>query len=357
MLISISLTAGLILLAAVGIITPLGLYENISHGSYEEVEFGYVPDLQPIGKGTPERADYNVSRLCGFKPLIDCPGQYHGGFNYTDVVDVYSRSEDDNAWISSIVPSNLTEIFSSGSKGDRSLVAGAFDIEYRSFFQASDLPAMFGYDEHTKPNIDDGRKRTQATFRMYESLISEEQVRIVEGLVVNANVGGIGFRNHTVPINPEKRSEWTESLLWIQPETVCVSTNLSIEYTISGDPSRRMTVLVTDRGGFFHLTKNSSFINLDDAQNRPELFARAHAGATCNNSNFMKLMRVSRNETALGKSYKVYTTNQRPNGVNIQPFTHLEGRALELIPGFALDEAGDMSFDLDAELCDAGRFF
>lgn len=72
-LISIFSTAGLILLAAVSIITPLGLYENITHGSHEEVEFGYAPDLQPIGRGTPQRTDYNVSRLCGQGLLIDCP--------------------------------------------------------------------------------------------------------------------------------------------------------------------------------------------------------------------------------------------------------------------------------------------
>lgn len=184
-----------------------------------------------------------------------------------------------------MVPSNITEIFSSGSKGDRNLAAGAFDIEYRSFIQASNLTG-----EDDGPNIDDGRKRTQAAFRMYESLIIQGQVKIVEGLVVDANVGGIGFRNHTVPVNPGRGSEWTEGLLWIQPETVCVSTNLSIEYTILEDPSKKTSVLVTDRGGFFRLAEDSPRINLDDAQNRPELLARAHAGATCNNSNFMKMM-------------------------------------------------------------------
>lgn len=354
-LISIFSTVGVILLATVSIITPLGLYENISHGSYEEVEFGYAPDLQSMGRGTPQRTDYNVSRLCGYGKPMDCPGQYHGGFNVSEEGE-FTRSPDDNAWISSVVPSNITEIFSSASKGDRSLVAGAFDIEYRSFIQASNLTDQAHFPGDDGPNIDDGRKRTQAAFRMYESLILKDQVSVVEGLVVDTKAGGIGFRNHTVPINPGRGSEWTEGLLWIQPETICVSTNLSIEYIVPIDDLRRMNVVVTDRGGFFGLTEDSPLINLDHAQTRPELFARAHAGATCNNSNFMKLLRLSKNETAMGNSYSMDAMNQRHNGVNIEQFQNED--TFKLIPGFELDyENGDMSYDFDATFCDPSKFF
>lgn len=68
-LISIFSTLGLILLAAVSIVTPLGLYENISHGSYEEVEFGYAPDLQPIGKGL---HNGQTTLLAGYVGNIRC---------------------------------------------------------------------------------------------------------------------------------------------------------------------------------------------------------------------------------------------------------------------------------------------
>lgn len=353
-LISMFSTVSLIMLAVVSIVTPLGLYENISHGSYEEVEFGYSPDLQPIGKGTPQRTDYNVSRLCGGDSLIDCPGQYHGGFNY-DPMGGYNRSKNENAWISSVVPSNITEIFSSGSTGDRSLVAGAFDIEYRSFIQASNLT---GYSVNG-PNIDDGRKRTQAAFRTYESFIIKEQINIVEGLVVDTKAGGIGFRNHTVPINPGRGSKWTEGLLWIQPDTVCVSLNINVEYTIPDDPSGPMKVVLTDQGGFFELTKHSPPINLTDAQTRPELYARAHAGATCHNSNFMKMMAMARFETGIGKKFYLEALHQVHNGVNIEQFQ--DPYNTRLIPGLdlVLEQPSTPHFNVEQgdDLCDAGRFF
>lgn len=354
-LISLFSVVSLILLAGVSIITPLGLYENISHGSYEEVEFGYAPDLRSMGRGTPQRTDYNVSRLCGYAPLMNCPGQYHGGFNVS-WNGQYIPSHDDNAWISSVVPSNISEIFSSGSKGDRSLVAGAFDIEYRSFFQASNLSNQPMFPGDDGPNIDNGRKRTQAAFRMYESLILNDQVNVVEGLVVDTKTGGIGFRNHTVPINPGKGSEWTEGLLWIQPETVCVSTNLTIEYIVPVDDFRRMSLVVTDRGGFFGLAEDIPPINSNHAQTRPELFARAHAGATCNNSNFMKLLWLSRNETAIGNTYELDAMNQRHNGVSIEQFQNED--SFKLIPGFELDyENGDMSYGFNAKFCGPSKFF
>lgn len=206
--------------------------------------------------------------------------------------------------MSSVVPSNITEIFSSGSKGDRSLVAGAFDIEYRSFVQASNETFRSG-GPLWGINMDQGRKRTQATFRMYESLILKDQVNVVDGLIVDTKVGGIGFRNHTVPIDPGRGSDWTEGLLWIQPETVCVPTNISFEYTIPESLVEASDVLLTDQGGFFGLAEDSPPINLNDTQTRPELFARAHKGATCNNSNLMAAMRILRNETAMGASYRM----------------------------------------------------
>ena len=316
-LISIFSTVGLILLAAVSIVTPLGLYENISHGSFEEVEFGYTPDLQPIGKGTPQRADYNVSRICGDDPLRDCPGQSQGFKVSFDELG-FPFYQDDDAWMSSVLPSNLTEIFSSGSKNDRSLVAGAFDIEYRSFVQASNDTS--DSTPSGALNVDQGRKRTQATFRMYESLILKNQVNVVDGLIVDTKVGGIGFRNHTVPIDPGRGSEWTEGLLWIQPETVCIPTNISFEYTIPESLAEGSDVDLIDGGGFSGSAEDSPPLNLNDTQTRPELFARAHKGATCNSLNLMANMGVLLNQTAIGGTYEIGGAPHWQNRVSIARF-------------------------------------
>lgn len=78
-----------------------------------------------------------------------------------------------------------------------------------------------------------------------------------------------------VPLNPGDGSEWTEGLLWIQPETVCVSFNITIDYTrlrTQLELSEANDLVVTNQGGFFGLAKCYPRINLNDTQNRPELF-------------------------------------------------------------------------------------
>lgn len=346
-------SVGMILWAVVSIITPLGLYENHSHSSYEEVEFGYAPDLQSIGRGTPPRTDYNVSRLCGSVPLIDCPGQ-NQGFNFSGDYDPDHYYSNDKAWISSAVPTNITKIFSSGSHGNRNLVASAFDIEYRSFVQAANSTFQ---QELRGLEIDQGRKRTQALFRMYESLITKDQVNIVDGLIVDTKVGGIGFRNHTVPIDPGEGSEWTEGLLWIQPETVCVSTNMSIEYTITVSVGENNAFLM-DRGGFSGLAIDPPLINFNDTQTRPELFARAHKGATCNNSNLMKLMGISKNKTAIGTLYPLESGGfQWHHRINIASFG-LPPMTWGMLPGLDFENSESQSFSVaNDSLCDPGGYW
>ena len=335
LLLSTLSTAGLFLLGLVSIITPLELYENISQFSFREVEFGYTPDLQPMGKGTPPRMDYNVSRLCGHLQLINCPGQGHG-FNFSwNATGIYRYWNDDHKlYMSSVVPSNITEIFSSGSEGDRNRVAGAFDIEYRTFILASDSERDSTHNpkDGPGPNIDQGRKRTRAAFQMYESLILNDQVNLVEGLVVDTKAGGIGFRNHTAPLDPGNGSKWTEGLLWIEPETICVSTNLSVDYTVSQASSlgNENDLVLTDQGGFFGLATDYPLINLNDTQKRPELLARAHKGAVCQNSNLMRFFGVDRNETAIGKSYALNSSATITNRISID---HFNAEMAILIPG------------------------
>lgn len=46
---------------------------------------------------------------------------------------------------------------------------------------------------------------------------------LLKGLIGEIEADGIGFRNHIMPLDAGDGSEWTEGLLYIQPETVCVS--------------------------------------------------------------------------------------------------------------------------------------
>jgi hypothetical protein len=107
---------------------------------------------------------------------------------------------------------------------------------------------------------------------------------VVEGLVVDSKIGRIGFRNHTIPINPGLGVQWIESILWIEPESACVNTNITLEYTISSRYQADHPKLV-DHGSF--PPRDYPFVDMNDTQIRPELLARAWKGASLNKFNLM----------------------------------------------------------------------
>jgi hypothetical protein len=57
---------------------------------------------------------------------------------------------------------------------------------------------------------------------------NNNDIVLVEGLVVDTrDGGGVGFRNHSVPVEASNGATWTEDLLWVRPVTSCVNTNLT----------------------------------------------------------------------------------------------------------------------------------
>jgi hypothetical protein len=107
-------------------------------------------------------------------------------------------------------------LLSSGTNG--STVAGPTNIQFRNFFD---------YNGNGS-NSDDWMP--VGLFRPMQSLLLENSYRIVEGLVVDADNGGIGLRNHTVPVGLDLGATWQEDLLWIQPETVCSPNNFTLHF-------------------------------------------------------------------------------------------------------------------------------
>jgi hypothetical protein len=130
-------------------------------------------------------------------------------------------------------PDNLTEIFSSGSKGDRATVASPFDLQLRSYTLVNNPDSESNLIRTAPPfNIDQQRKRTAGEYQTYESLILADDFVIREGVVADMVNGGIGFRNHTIPTNPLQGVEWTEGLLWVEPESVCVDNNITTRFNL-----------------------------------------------------------------------------------------------------------------------------
>ncbi|KAH0560033.1 hypothetical protein GP486_003444 [Trichoglossum hirsutum] len=250
-------TIGLCLVALASAVTPLGLEDKIIVSGNQVVRFVYVKDNSSFGLGTPTRPSLGISRLCGQIQLLNCPGQ-----GPIDAVGVNSQ-----------IPDNITAMFIDATKD--STLSSIFDIQYRQYRTAIDK------------RIDSGNPHLQGSFRSLDSLILDNQIEVVEGLVVDTVNGGIGYRNHTAPTGLKEGATWREDLLWVEPVTECVDTNLTLHFSLKNlsYPQLALTsVYLRDDGGFANLAATAphsgNWINTDGV---PDLKARAHLAAWLSN--------------------------------------------------------------------------
>ncbi|KAJ3455213.1 hypothetical protein MRS44_013813 [Fusarium solani] len=276
-------TVGSILLVVVGVSTPLGLSEQLQLAGEEVVSWTYAPDFGPIGSGTPFRTTYEYSRLCGLTTPFNCPGVDGGyqtwynessGWFRTDTTFNKSRNIVDLR-----IPQNVTEAFTSATRN--TTVSSIFDIQYRSY--KHDTTAYTS----TEYPLQNNSLYTIGSMRTLQSLILNDKIELVQGLVVNTINGGVGFRNHTIPEQIEFGSSWQEDLLWIEPVTECVDTNLIIEFdnilSETDNPHEAQSFLV-DNGGFVNLSPDFPSIHENTTENDPQLRASAYRAAAFNNA-------------------------------------------------------------------------
>ena len=257
----------------------MGLYDTI-RPSFRHVErpFGYSPDTSAIGSGTPQRSNLGFNRICGAFTLAPCPGQ--------DVVfrNDSGRVSYPNGYDASI-PRNITEAFESGLATMAPTVSSIWDIEWRTY-------NVF-HDEDGE--VQNGEDYIVGRYRQLETLALNNDIEPVEGLIVDTKDGGIGFRNHTTPSPNEYGSSWSEDLLFIEPHTVCVDTNLTLDYELSyGLSGVEVSKLVlTDRGGFANLVKEYPTFDRDNSQDDIQLWDRAYKAAWLNNVLTMLYLNVT----------------------------------------------------------------
>ena len=83
-------------------------------------------------------------------------------------------------------------------------------------------------------------------------------------------------------------SKKDEDLLFIEPETVCVDTNLTLDFTIASSPNGTSSivtgVVLTDRGGFININHTYPEPDLTNPQNNSDLYGRAYKAAWLSNS-------------------------------------------------------------------------
>jgi hypothetical protein len=252
--------------------------------------------------------------------LINCPGAEHGFSFFTNSSGSYRHWDNSSAYISSVFPQNLTDVFTSATNVSGGTVSGTFDIQYRKYVQVSDQNVSKTLSDGTvvlPPYIDQGKPQTNGVESLYTLLVLEDDFLAIEGLVVDMKQGGVGFRNHTVPADVADGVSWSEDLLWMAPETVCVDSNLTLDFQVGGFTTTQL--ILVDRGGFVNLQSDYPFLDFADPQSNPMLKERAHKMAVLNNYNILLYFNGTRNHSFIGKEYNFGNdTNFDPGQVSVQ---------------------------------------
>ncbi|KAK4225061.1 hypothetical protein QBC38DRAFT_511321 [Podospora fimiseda] len=287
---SISYPTITIITAAAGVVTPLGLYDAVmTSQKLETPKFAYAPDHTSFGLATGPRLNHTFTRICGTILPMTCPGETD-----VSVIEASGLISGNGSYpfgLKSRVSDDVIDIFSSGTKGAHTTVSNSFDIEWRQLTWYRDPRGTDGIV------YDNGTVRSVGRFQQIDSSILRNEYKVVEGLVVDAKDGGLGFRNHTIPSDLPLGGEWSEDLLFIEPQSACVNTNLTLEFTITTEApsSKNKTVgsmagikdlVLVDRGGFCELnhTYPQFDLNRDNAQTDPQLRTRAYKAAWLSNA-------------------------------------------------------------------------
>lgn len=276
--------------ALAGVITPLGLGEELRPASETSASFEYAKDTSPFLSGTSPRGLFPLSRKCWYgEQFRGAPGAcpYTG-----DQVDVSGDDQGfnlSNSKLTTDIPSIIREIFGSGTAGKPTTVSNFFDIEWRQYTSTVD------------EDYNSGKPFGIGQYRQLESLILEDKHLLVEGLIVDAKVGGLGFRNHTVPAVTQGAT-WQEDILFVEPEAVCVGNNLTIDFAIRHNYTAGNSLIadlrLVDQGGFVNINTTLPDYDEENPQENPELRRRAELGAWLNNANTMLIYNITNPEEA-----------------------------------------------------------
>jgi hypothetical protein len=223
------------------------------------------------------------NRICGFAGYVNCPGANNTVIvskNATTITWDYPNGYDIR------LPRNITEAFQSGLANMPSTVSSLFDIQWRTYQIKKDK--YIGKGNTTPPYA-------EGAFRSLQSFVLNDDFEAAEGVIVDSKFGSIGFRNHTVPPPLKYGSEWTEDILFIEPETACVDMNLTIDFVISADGFGSIKNLtLTDRGGFANFDKQiPAPYDYNDTQAKPNLHDRAQFAALYSNIYSMLYLNVT----------------------------------------------------------------
>ncbi|KAG0634523.1 hypothetical protein HOY80DRAFT_1098254 [Tuber brumale] len=277
-------TIALIIHAVAGVVTPLGLSEELAPSFTKPAVFEYLNDTSTFGQGTNSHSGYVFSCLFGYYLFKNCPRASAGVHFFANRMGLYLPSD---AYIDTDIPRNISEIYRSDTSGRGNLISGPVDVQYRVFSNSKDSDAR---NESYQISKNHGNFYTTGVAATLRSVILDDDYVLVEGLIVDAKDGGVGFRNHSAPPNLRYGGTWEKSLLWVEPVSQCIDNNLTVDFTIFAD-CEIGNLRLTDREGGSILLEICR-INIVMTKRIVALF-----------------LKVTTNMTSLGKSYAMMKEN------------------------------------------------
>lgn len=202
-----------------------------------------------------------MSRVCNIQAnfsddeqFSQCPGAYSPDLNATYVGNYTTLNYTvvPNGKGTTLIPKNITDFFTKAT--ERTTIASIFDIQWRF------------YKHTTSDWFDNGQRYLAGTPKVVENLILRENISVVEGLIVDMSSGGIGYRNHTVPLQDDDGAQWQEDILWLTPDIYCANLNSSLLATVGSGYGQGVTssnafsdLEFMDDGGIANLPNGNPF--------------------------------------------------------------------------------------------------
>lgn len=273
---------GTCLTTLTGIITPLGLQDiQVSKPSATQ-DLSYIADAGTMGLATTPRTLYHEGRLCANWPMAACPGS-----------PLSVKNGSSSVW--NIIPANVTAKFSSVN------AQGPQNIQYRQ------------YSAQILDGVNDQEMIPVGSLTNLQSFFLTDSIVAAEGVIIDmTTTPGVGIIQHTFPADNEG-SSWSREILWLEPVTECVDTNLTVQYKISdfdlATPVTNSTVVI-DRGGLVDLTTTQP-LPYNDTSESIDLRHHAYTGAVWGNLALLRAVNATRNSSHIGNSYLL-----KPNPVN-----------------------------------------
>ncbi|KAI8584774.1 hypothetical protein K450DRAFT_217977 [Umbelopsis ramanniana AG] len=248
----------------------------------QQQSMSYIQDDGPMGLATSPRSMYTENRLCLGWPNVSCVGTTRLGSEGSYAV-----------W--NMVYANITSKFTSPEGTQSSL-----NIQFRK------------YATKVQSGVNNNQAVPVGELTNIQSFLLSDSITAAEGIVVDmTSTPGVGIVQHTFP-SDNQGGQWYRDVLWLEPATECVDTNLTIQFKLSDDlttPVNNSMVLV-DKGGLFDLTTTQPDAYTDTIDNI-DLRHHAYAGAVWGNLAVLSALNVTRSASHYGNTYPL-----TPNSLN-----------------------------------------